>query len=647
MKNSYLITILLMLAFLFSADRSYSQNKVRQFYLFSGEDIRTIKESSTSEWGKLIVKGLRDKIKDREKYTLDVPQTGGGYIHNYFCPVHNIEFSFDWNSPRAHYCEAGKKTWKDNKKFDDAWIAIAHGKNLEYLMSNMYLYLITDSSVYAKNIKKIMLKYSARYPFYIEHNRDKIAADRYSGKMYSQSLDEAVWAIDAVRAYDVAKSVMSEKERNSIETGYLSECAQMLMRKRVDGNWQAWHNGAIAALGVALRNDSILNIAINDPDYGYRSLLKKNVYKDGWWKEGSVVYHFYPLRALVLTAEAARCRGINLYDKELLKMFVAPVQMMYADLTFPSQNDGWYGTSLVSQTNLYELANLRYKEPILINVLSHCYRNAPRSAPEALMNGTELIRNPSPLNLNSCVFGDLGVGILRSRDKTVILKYGPDGGVHGHPDKLSITIHNGSREILPDFGTTAYSLPINGQWYKNTFAHNTVTVDKKNQLKSSGELTEFKAFKNGGIIAASADEAYPGVCMDRKLELKGKLLTDHFQCLSYSNHIYDYMLMLPYPCNFKNSRDTTLLEYEPIQKLAYSEGNNPLIISFEGLILKIEVPEKSDFEVFTGVAPGIPFLNAKLAGQHSYPLIIRMNGKKLDIKTTWTLVNDAPPSAKK
>lgn len=73
----------------------------------------------------------------------------------------------------------------------------------------------------------------------------------------------------------------------------------------------------------------------------------------------------------------------------------------------------------------------------------------------------------------------MGVGVLRSRNKTVVLKAGPSGGLHGHPDKLSISIHDGETEILPDLGTTAYGVPDCYAWYQKTISHNTVTVDKK------------------------------------------------------------------------------------------------------------------------------------------------------------------------
>ena len=79
--------------------------------------------SATSDWSKLIVKGFRDKIKEREIYVMDVPQTGGGYIHNYFCPVHNLQFAFEWNNPHAHYCGVCKINGSVNFNIN-TWISI-------------------------------------------------------------------------------------------------------------------------------------------------------------------------------------------------------------------------------------------------------------------------------------------------------------------------------------------------------------------------------------------------------------------------------------------------------------------------------------------------------------------------------------------
>lgn len=46
----------------------------------------------------------------------------------------------------------------------------------------------------------------------------------------------------------------------------------------------------------------------------------------------------------------------------------------------------------------------------------------------------------------------------------------------------------------------------------------------------------------------------------------------------------------------------------------------------------------SPYELFVGVAPGIPPKGLK-KGEDVYPLIIRTKGKKMDIKAVWTFVD--------
>ena len=125
-----------------------------------------------------------------------------------------------------------------------------------------------------------------------------------SGKLFGQSLDESVWASDAARAYSVAKGIMSSDEVKKIETGYLRPCAELLLKRRGGGNWQVWHNSGLIALGVALEDDRIIDIALNDEQCGYYALMERHVHDDGWWNEGSPTYHYYPLRAMLLSAEA-------------------------------------------------------------------------------------------------------------------------------------------------------------------------------------------------------------------------------------------------------------------------------------------------------------------------------------------------------
>lgn len=631
MKNRFFLLI-----GLFLVQTVFAQQD-SDFYFYSQEDLNNIKSSSRTEWGRKILDGLTEVIVEREKHSLEIPTLEGGHGHHYFCPVHNTQFVFDWDSPKEHYCTVCKKKWSGVDKYDWAWVNFVHGANLDYLKANMYLYLATDKKRYARNIASMMLDLSRKYPAYKIHDRERKYHPGTSGKLFAQSLDEAVWAIDAARAYLVASEAMTAEEKRQIENGFLRPCAELLMASRDKGNWQVWHNGGIMALGVALKNDSIIDVALNKPVLGYHDMQKYHVYDDGWWNEGSVVYHFYPLRAILLSAEAVRCRHIDLYDRKVVNMFLSPMQMLYSDLMFPSQNDGWYGTTLFEQAALYEIVALRTGNRQMADILAACYKEVERKSPEALINGMDLKSYDGGVSLTGQLFPNLGVGVLRSHNKTVVLKNGPSGGLHGHPDKLSISIHDGRREILPDLGTTAYGVPDCYAWYRKTISHNTVTVDMKDQKVAEEAIASFEPTPGGGRMEAFSDNAYPGVQMSRSLSLDGLKLTDRFTCLSEEEHVYDYSLILRDPLVLPAARRDTLPEYERISGVSRSTGKGKCSFKLhDGTKLTLNI--HGAYELYTGMAPGIPPKGLK-PGENVYPLIVRMKGKKMDVEAIWKLVD--------
>jgi hypothetical protein len=617
------------------------------YFFFTPDDRKNIKNNSQTEWGRKIIQTLENQVKERQQHSLRVPLLEGGHLHHYFCPIHNQMFDFNWDKPSSHYCRLCEKYWENDNRFDWAWINRLHAHNLQYLTASMYLFLATEDSVYAGYIRDMLLDYASKYPTYLEHNTNRVATSLYSGRMFGQSLDEAVWASDAARAYWVAKPFLTAKEIQTIETGYLKICAQMLLQRRGGGNWQVWHNSGLTALGVALESDSIIDRALNDPQCGYRRLMELHVYDDGWWNEGSPIYHYYPLRAMLLSADAVRCRNTNLYDEKLYNMLASPAMGVYADLSFPAHNDGWYGESLVAQVRLYEIACLRYRDNLFFsNVLKQCYERTERNDPESLLNNVNVSSGKLSKKMKSLCFKDIGIAVLRSADKTVVLKYGPHGGGHGHPDKLSIAIHDGKKEILPDLGTSAYGVPDFMEWYRKTLSHNTVTIDSADQKETTGRLVEFQPSPNGGYVEATCENASPGVEISRSLRLKGNRLTDIFTATSDKEHHYDYVLILTekvdFPCEGQAVDRGNASAYKRIAHAKKFSAHKKIVCFLEnGTKIAIESLAEPDFEVITGEAPGIPpknpEANAPFESKPTYPLIIRTHGKNMKIKSEWTI----------
>jgi heparan-sulfate lyase len=63
----------------------------------------------------------------------------------------------------------------------------------------------------------------------------------------------------------------------------------------------------------------------------------------------------------------------------------------------------------------------------------------------------------------------------------LVLKCGPDGGWHCHPDNGTFELSAGGRILMPDAGCYIYSGdPENRAWFRQTKVHQTLTLDDKN-----------------------------------------------------------------------------------------------------------------------------------------------------------------------
>jgi hypothetical protein len=94
------------------------------------------------------------------------------------------------------------------------------------------------------------------------------------------------------------------------------------------------------------------------------------------------------------------------------------------------------------------------------------------------------------------------------RECALLLKYGPHGGGHGHPDKLALDLHAFGQRLAPDLGTPGYGIPLNRVWYRHTLAHNTALLDATPQPPATGQLLRFSAANNALYAVADASVAW-------------------------------------------------------------------------------------------------------------------------------------------
>lgn len=166
------------------------------------------------------------------------------------------------------------------------------------------------------------------------------------------------------------------------------------------------------------------------------------------------------------------------------------------------------------------------------------------------------------------LFPASGVAVLRQQGgdftahpegTAVALSYGPYGGGHGHPDKLSVAVYALGKQWIPHFGSMPYETHWKAEWTAHTVSHNTVVVDGISQQptgerdvqwpvdsasqKVIGQLERWDPARR--LVSASCEGAYPGLTLRRTVRLLDGCVLDDFQVVPSappSTHRFDYVL---------------------------------------------------------------------------------------------------------
>jgi len=467
------------------------------------------------------------------------PPEGGQWLHWYACPGSGVPLEF--HPPDKNICpETGKNF--SGYPYDHVVYQLRNDALAEAAVALGLAYRFTGREVYAHKAAGILTAYARVYPGYALHdNYGKPTPN--GGKAYSQTLDESIWLIKIAWTYDLIRGtgVLTAQEKQDIETKVLRPASLTVMKahKEPTDNIQSWINSAIGAVGFTLNDPALIRDAIDGP-IGFRHQMHTFV-KEGFWVEGAWGYQFYAMRALTMLAQMAKEKGIDLWKQEpnLLALFHSPLGVVLPDGSLPAFNDSG-SPDLYDQDYLYETAYASTHDPLLLTVIEH----GPRSDREAFLFGVEKLPTSSAPKLVSAVFPDAGFATLRSNrnDLTVIMKFGPHGGAHGHYDKLNFILFSNGRTLAIDPGTHPYGLPIHREWDSKTIAHNTISVDEQRQAAATGKLLDWQTGDGWAAVSASGGSAYSTANLRRSILLTSDyvLILDHGESQDGKSHLFDW-----------------------------------------------------------------------------------------------------------
>jgi len=488
---------------------------------------------------------VAERVEDAAEFVDEpvvFPPRGGQ--HNQWYQCDECEIALRTIDATHHQCPNCKEIYS-GPPYDDVIFSQQHNRNLQQMLTAAWAYAISGDARFAGYAANVLLGYAERYTQYPYHSASLDARSRSGGHLFEQTLNEASCLARRIGpAYDLIhdSDVLSAAEHARIRDGLLRPMlANIDKHKAGKSNWQTWHNAAMLWGGPLVNDPAWVQKAIYDPKNGFHYQMDVSVSKEGMWYENSWGYHFYTLQALVNMAETARRLDIDLWAQTRLgNMFTLPVYYTMADGRLPRFGDD-VNSSVRNVSRLFEPAYHAYKDPQILALLSD------RPNFENVLLGRSVTVTAELTAPESVVFEGAGHAILRTHGPaglTAAMTFGPYGGFHGHYDKLSFVFFGYEKELGVDPGrarSQAYRLPIHRNWYKATISHNAVLVDGQGQKPAAGKLQWFESKDGYTAVAASCDEAYPGVQYRRWLVMTDAYLLVFDRLHSDAEHRFDWL----------------------------------------------------------------------------------------------------------
>lgn len=433
-----------------------------------------------------------------------------------------------------------------------------HKKNYSLMYRAGTIYQISGEKKYADYVRDLLLEYSKLYPTLDVHPARKVNAQN-PGKLFWQSLNEAVWMVYTIQAYDMINESISDSERETIEQKLLRPYVHFLSDGQPSTfnkvhNHGTWATAAVGMAGYVMDEPEWVEKALYDLDKsgkgGFLKQLDILFSPDGYYTEGPY-YQRYALFPFITFAKAIANnepeRKIFQYrDGVLLKAIDTTIQLSYNRLFFPI-NDAIKSKGIDTIELVYgvTVAYGLTQDPGYLDIAQQ--QNQIILTGDGLKVAEALDNNlQKPYEFKSLALGDGSNGdegalvILRSQlngNPAVLFKPSSQGLGHGHFDKLTWQFYDHGEEIVSDYGAARFLnveakfggryLPENKSYAKQTVAHNTVVVNEESHFNFSLKkananaptLNYFEANDQGSIANATISSAYEGVNLERTVAL--------------------------------------------------------------------------------------------------------------------------------
>ena len=469
-----------------------------------------------------------------------------------------------------------------------------HKKNYQLMYNAGMIYQLSQDEKYADFVTDMLLQYANLYPSLPLHPARKMKSQN-PGKFFWQSLNEAVWLVYTIQAYDLVYNALNASEIKKIEQELLKPVALFLSEGQPSTFNKVHNHGTWATAGVGMAG-----FVMNEPEWvekalydlqksgkgGFLKQIEQLFSPQGYYNEGPY-YQRYALFPFVTFAKAIENNQPErkIFEQRnglLLKAIDTTIQLSYNGLFFPI-NDAIKSKGI-------DTIELVHGVTIAYGLTGNTgYLDIAQQQDQIILSGDGLKvakaldkKLATPYQFKSVAFGDGNDGkqgalvIMRSvtedsdfnSTQTVLYKPAAQGLGHGHFDKLTWQFYDAGNEIVSDYGAARFLnveakfggryLPENETYAKQTVAHNTVVVDETTHFNENVEvgnanyptLNYFETNNFGTVSSGKISTAYEGVELERTLALVNLPGLDNAVALDLFNVTSDDKHQLDLPLHY-------------------------------------------------------------------------------------------------
>jgi hypothetical protein len=468
-----------------------------------------------------------------------------------------------------------------------------HKANQADMLRAATLWQVLGEEKYAQFVRDMLLEYARLYPTLDAHP----VGSRHTampGRLFWQSLNDAVWLVSAIQAYDAVFDYISPNDRRFIEDSVFRLAVNFNM---TDGrsfnranNHGTWAVAGVIMAGYVLGEPEWVEKGLRggnlDGEAGLFRQIDRMFSPDGFYAEGAYYlrYAYWPFCQTAVVIQNNQPE-LNIFAYRDSMLVTAPTNLLTMTdgkgQFLPFNNaiieKGWDAQEIITLVNV--LYSHRPK-PELLYIAQR--QGRVMLSEEGVMVARAVAEGKSADSYHrpSVFFRDGddgtrgGMGFLRHGNGddqvTLTMKYTSDGGWHGHFDKLSMMFYDQNVPIFQDYGAVRYLnivqkhggryLSETDSWARQTVAHNTVVVDQTSNYggdfrRSGGRHSNAFYFdaSNPRVQVMSAYDtcAYPGVTMHRTMALianegwENPFVIDIFRLASPNTHTYDLVFNHP------------------------------------------------------------------------------------------------------